>query len=135
MTLPIVQSGKLYGRSRFFKCQPSWLISQPLSLSSYTSFAVHAIPFYKKRSYEKRPNKFFNRMKQWPTEFSNIRLSFLLTAKKGIFITKKFQKDAKSLIFNLYKNKFKPGNINAEIKRNIKIHLKYRGVLAFCKNI
>ena len=34
---------------------------------------IHAIPFYKKHSYKKRPIKFFNHKKQWPIEFSNIR--------------------------------------------------------------
>ena len=34
---------------------------------------------------------------------------------------------------NLYKNKFQTGNINVVIKRDIKIYLKYRVVLAFKK--
>ena len=31
---------------------------------------LHAFPFYKKRSYKKRPIKFFNHKKPWPIEFS-----------------------------------------------------------------
>ena len=30
---------------------------------------LHAFPFYKKRSYKKRPIKFFNHKKPWPIEF------------------------------------------------------------------
>ena len=34
---------------------------------------IHAFPFYKKRSYKKRPILFFNHRKPWPIEFSIIR--------------------------------------------------------------
>ena len=37
---------------------------------------IHAFPFYKKRSYKKRPIKFFNHKKQQPIEFFKIRNDF-----------------------------------------------------------
>ena len=40
---------------------------------------VHAFPFYKKRSYKKRPIKFFNHKKHQPIEFFKIRNDFLIT--------------------------------------------------------
>ena len=43
-----------------------------------TSFAVHAIPFYKKYPYMKQPIKFFNHKKQQPIEFFKIRNNFFI---------------------------------------------------------
>ena len=43
---------------------------------------VHALPFYKKRSYRKRPIKYFNHKKQQPIESFKIRNDFLVTTEK-----------------------------------------------------
>ena len=51
---------------------------------------LHAFPFYKKRSYKKRPIKFFNHKKQQPIEFFKIRNDFLLTTKKWIALLLKY---------------------------------------------
>ena len=37
---------------------------------------VHAFPIYNKRSYKKRPIKFFNHKKQQPIEIFKIRIDF-----------------------------------------------------------
>ena len=41
--------------------------------------ALHAFPFYKKRSYKERPIKFFNHKKHQPIEFFKIRNDFFIT--------------------------------------------------------
>ena len=41
-----------------------------------SSKRLHTFPFYKKRSYKKRPIKFFNHKKQQPIEFFKIRNGF-----------------------------------------------------------
>ena len=43
---------------------------------------VHAIPFYKKRFYRKRPIKYFNHKKQQPIESFKIRNDFLVKTEK-----------------------------------------------------
>ena len=42
-------------------------------------FPIYAIPFYKKRSYKKRPIKFFNHDKQQPIKLTFVTSTFELT--------------------------------------------------------
>ena len=95
---------------------------------------VHAFPFYKKRSYKKRPIKFFNHKKPWPIEFSIIRNDVLTTREWIIEMFVIFKiKMPKGWWFNQIK--FKSDNSHVLIEKNIQIFLKWRGICTFEKNI
>ena len=57
-----------------FSAQNSWRSFKPITCVFL--YDIHAIPFYKKRSYKERPIKFFNHKKQQPIEFPIIRNNF-----------------------------------------------------------